>query len=91
MLNSLSDLSLTVTTGGGAAGGNASGAEGDGAQVAATQPLQTKTVNLNVELIKFDEKKSGGSGGGEVANGNDVAAGGDAGSARIESVDTTTV
>lgn len=87
VLKSLADLSLTVTAGGG--GGNASGAEGDGNGSALIQPSQMKTVNLNVELIKFDGKKSGGGGAG--ANGADAAAGGDAGAARIESVDTTTV
>ncbi|XP_017477477.1 PREDICTED: methenyltetrahydrofolate synthase domain-containing protein [Rhagoletis zephyria] len=85
VLNSLTDFSLTVTTGGGGGGtGNASGGEGD-----AVQPPQTKTVPVNVELLKFDEKKADG-GSGAAANG-DVAAGGDAGAARIESVDTTTV
>ncbi|XP_011210476.1 methenyltetrahydrofolate synthase domain-containing protein [Bactrocera dorsalis] len=84
VLKSLNDLSLTVTTGGGAGAGNASGAEGD-----AAQPQQTKTVAVNVELLKFDEKKAEG-GSGATENG-DVAAGGDAGAARIESVDTTTV
>lgn len=84
VLQSLNDLSLTVTTGGGAGAGNDSGAEGD-----AAQPQQTKTVTVNVELLKFDEKKAEG-GSGAAANG-DAAAGGDASSARIESVDTTTV
>lgn len=83
VLKSLNDLSLTVT-GGGVGAGNASGAEGDVAQ-----PQQTKTVTVNVELLKFDEKKAEG-GSGATANG-DAAAGGDAGAARIESVDTTTV
>lgn len=88
VLKSLADLSLTIPTG----GGNTSGAEGDGNGPALIKPPQMKTVNLNVELIKFDGKKSGG-GGGAGANGADAAAGGDAGAAgaRIESVDTTTV
>lgn len=99
VLESLNDLSLTITTGGSnaaataAATGNGSGGEGDADAVAAPvadQPKETKTINISVELIKFDENKAA------VADVNgDVAAGGDAeaeaGAGRIESVDTTTV
>uniref|UniRef100_A0A0K8VYT0 Methenyltetrahydrofolate synthase domain-containing protein n=1 Tax=Bactrocera latifrons TaxID=174628 RepID=A0A0K8VYT0_BACLA len=63
---------------------NASGAEED-----AAQPQQTKTASLNMDLPKFDEKNADG-GSGATKSG-DAAAGGDAGAARIESVDTSIV
>lgn len=109
VMKSLNDLSLTITTGGESAPATAAGAEGDAAvktePVESAAPVQTKTINVNVELIKFGAKKSAsstaanasaveeGTAAGGAENGNEAGAvsGGDAGGARIESVDTTTV
>ncbi|KPU79966.1 uncharacterized protein Dana_GF18214, isoform B [Drosophila ananassae] len=109
VMKSLNDLSLTITTGGESAPATAAGAEGDAAvktePTESAAPVQTKTINVNVELIKFGAKKSAsstaanasaveeGTAAGGAENGNEAGAvsGGDAGGARIESVDTTTV
>ncbi|XP_030369736.1 uncharacterized protein LOC115620575 [Scaptodrosophila lebanonensis] len=104
VLKSLNDLSLTITTGGGdstaAEGGDVASKE---APTENATPLQTKTINVNVELIKFGAKKGGanaavGNDGDEVnaggalnGEGGTVGGGNDTGAARIESVDTTTV
>ena len=69
------------------AGEGGDGANGGNNVQEATQ--KTKTINLNVELMKFN-KKAAGAGGDASTNGVDGAAG-DAGVGRIESVDTTTV
>lgn len=55
-----------------------------------------KVVNLKVELIKYSDKANSNAAaaagaGGAVNGGGDPATGGEASSARIESVDTTTV
>ncbi|KAH8369427.1 hypothetical protein KR009_010684 [Drosophila setifemur] len=109
VLKSLNDLSLTITTGGEATPAAAAGAEGDGTvnteAVESAAPVQTKTINVNVELIQFGAKKSDAPGAtidaGEVGkavggaqNGGEAGnavGGADAGGTRIESVDTTTV
>ncbi|XP_030242000.1 methenyltetrahydrofolate synthase domain-containing protein isoform X1 [Drosophila navojoa] len=96
VLKSLNDLSLTITTGGDSA--PAAGAEEPPAETA-NAPLQTKTINVNVELLKFGAKKnaggntSAGEGGNANVNGEDGSAAnvGEGGASRIESVDTTTV
>lgn len=96
VLKSLNDLSLTITTGGETA--PAAGAEEPPAETA-NAPMQTKTINVNVELLKFGAKKnaggntSAGEGGNANVNGEDGSAGnvGEGGASRIESVDTTTV
>ncbi|KAH8388614.1 hypothetical protein KR093_011296, partial [Drosophila rubida] len=96
VLKSLNDLSLTITTGGGESA-PAAGAEEPPAENA-NAPVQTKTINLNVELLKNRKKADGNvTGGEEGGNANTTspvngAAGGEGGAAsRIESVDTTTV
>lgn len=112
MLKSLNDLSLTITTGGEStpAAATAAGTEGEVAvktePAESAAPVQTKTINVNVELIKFGAKKNANSTGanasaeevnaaGEAQNGGEaeaVVGGTDVGGgARIESVDTTTV
>ncbi|KAH8414316.1 hypothetical protein KR215_002992 [Drosophila sulfurigaster] len=98
VLKSLNDLSLTITTGGGESA-PAAGAEEPPAENA-NAPVQTKTINLSVELLKNRKKADGNvTGGEEGGNANTTspvngaaAAGGEGGAAsRIESVDTTTV
>ncbi|KAH8344494.1 hypothetical protein KR084_011602 [Drosophila pseudotakahashii] len=109
VLKSLNDLSLTITTGGETAPAAAAGAEGEAAvktePAESAAPVQTKTINVNVELIKFGAKKSASSIGANASAGEDgnTAGGaqnggedgtvsvGDVGGARIEAVDTTTV
>ncbi|XP_037729054.1 methenyltetrahydrofolate synthase domain-containing protein [Drosophila subpulchrella] len=109
VLKSLNDLSLTITTGGETTAVAAAGAEGDAAvksePAESAAPVQTKTINVNVELIKFGAKKSASTIGANASAGDDGnAAGGaqnggeagtvsvgDEGGARIETVDTTTV
>jgi len=106
VLKSLNDLSLTITTGGGESSAPAAGAEEPPAENA-NAAVQTKTINLNVELLKFGAKKNEGgnaNNAGEEGGDNNAtnsspvngatAAGGEASGAagsRIESVDTTTV
>ncbi|KAH8312009.1 hypothetical protein KR044_009026, partial [Drosophila immigrans] len=102
VLKSLNDLSLTITTGGGESA-PAAGAEEPPAENA-NAPVQTKTINLNVELLKNRKKGDGNvTGGEEGGNANTTSAspvngaaadeGGAtaAAASRIESVDTTTV
>ncbi|KAH8347234.1 hypothetical protein KR059_007040 [Drosophila kikkawai] len=112
VLKSLNDLSLTITTGGEstpAAAATAAGTEGEvvvkSEPAESAAPVQTKTINVNVELVKFGAKKNANSTGvnagaeegnaaGDAQNGGeaDAIGGGDVGGgARIESVDTTTV
>jgi len=109
VLKSLNDLSLTITTGGETTPVAVAGVEGDAAVKAepaeSAAPVQTKTINVNVELIKFGAKKSASTTGANASAGDDGnAAGGaqnggeagtvsvgDVGGARIETVDTTTV
>ncbi|XP_034488985.1 methenyltetrahydrofolate synthase domain-containing protein isoform X2 [Drosophila innubila] len=61
VLKSLNDLSLTITTGG---GGGESSAPAAGAEEPpaenANAAVQTKTINLSVELLKFGAKKNEG-------------------------------
>ncbi|XP_017081716.1 methenyltetrahydrofolate synthase domain-containing protein [Drosophila eugracilis] len=108
VLKSLNDLSLTITTGGETAPVGAS-TEGNAAvktePAESAAPIQTKTINVNVELIQFGAKKSAISTGANASAGEDGnAAGGtqnggeagtvggsDVGGTRIEAVDTTTV
>lgn len=85
VLKSLNDLSLTIPVGGNK---DASSENNGEEQQQQQQPQQTKTISVNVELVKFEDKKAAAEGGqtnGTTANGD-----GDGG-ARIESVDTTTV
>ncbi|XP_017065558.2 LOW QUALITY PROTEIN: uncharacterized protein LOC108104166 [Drosophila eugracilis] len=106
VLKSLNYLSLTITTGGETApvgastGGNR---RQNGAESAA--PIQTKIINVNVELYQFDAKKSAistganasagedGNAAGDTQNGGEAGTvgGSDVGGTRIEAVDTTTV
>lgn len=102
VLEALNNLSLTITPPEKSAteGGATNGGE-EGATDANNKPAP-KVVNLNVQLIKYSDKaakKTGdsanaaapGAGAAATVNGGEAAAGGDASSARIESVDTTTV
>ncbi|KAH8247838.1 hypothetical protein KR038_010544 [Drosophila bunnanda] len=103
VLKSLNDLSLTITTGGESTPAAATAAGTEGEVVVKTEPaesaapVQTKTINVNVELVNFRAKKSNaeeGNAAGDAHNGGeaDAVGGGDVGGgARIESVDTTTV
>lgn len=86
VLSALSNLTLTINPRNDNIQ-NANGADGD---VAEPSPPSKppKIINLNVKLIKRNEKKKGGD--NNEVNG-DVAAGGDASNARIESVDATPV
>ncbi|XP_061401335.1 uncharacterized protein LOC133337087 [Musca vetustissima] len=101
VLESLNNLSLTVTPPekNTAEGGATNGGE-EGGATDANNTAAPKVVNVNVQLIKYDKaaKKTGdsanaapGAGADATVNGGEAAAGGDASSARIESVDTTTV
>ncbi|KAL7727991.1 hypothetical protein ACLKA6_018916 [Drosophila palustris] len=69
VLKSLNDLSLTITTGGGESA-PAAGAEEPPAENA-NAPVQTKTINLNVELLKFGAKKNEGSASNAGEEGGD--------------------
>lgn len=96
VLKSLNDLSLTITTGGGESA-PAAGAEEPPAETT-NAPVQTKTINVNVELLNFGAKKNaagGNANAGDDGNTNasplNNGAAADAGASRIESVDTTTV
>ncbi|TMW49191.1 hypothetical protein DOY81_005733 [Sarcophaga bullata] len=107
VLQALNDLSLTITpnnkTKAAATATNGEdGAAGDSAEQQTeteTTTVPPKVVNLKVELIKYNKNKNNNNNaasdnagaGGAVNGGGDPAAGGDASSARIESVDTTTV
>lgn len=88
VLTALSNLTLTINPPRNDNNApNANGAEGDvGEPSPPSKP--PKIINLNVKLIKRNEKKKGG--GNNEVNGDD-AAGGDASNARIESVDATPV
>ncbi|XP_013105838.2 methenyltetrahydrofolate synthase domain-containing protein [Stomoxys calcitrans] len=102
VLDALTNLSLTITpetkvaAEEGATNGEG-GAEAPAAPAAGDDANKTpKVVNLTVELIKYDKsaKKNADDaapGAAATVNGGEAAAGGDASSARIESVDTTTV
>ncbi|EDW83711.1 uncharacterized protein Dwil_GK13534 [Drosophila willistoni] len=82
VLKSLNDLSLTITTGGGS-GASAESTAADGGDAAAVTtepvetatPVQTKTINVNVELIKFGAKKGTNAAGGNAGAGEDGNAG----------------
>uniref|UniRef100_A0A1B0B7G4 C2H2-type domain-containing protein n=1 Tax=Glossina palpalis gambiensis TaxID=67801 RepID=A0A1B0B7G4_9MUSC len=87
VLNALSNLTLTINPPRNDNAPNANGAEGDVGEPS-PQSKPPKTINLNVKLIKRNEKKKVG--GNNEVNGDD-AAGGDASNARIESVDATPV
>lgn len=109
VLKSLNDLSLTITTGGENSPAAAAGAEGDVAvkkePAESSASVQTKTISVNVELMKFGAKKSASSTGANASAGEDgnaagvaqnggeagTAVGGEMGGSRIEAVDTTTV
>lgn len=98
VLKSLNDLSLTITTGGSESAPPAAGAEEPPAETANATPVQTKTINVNVELLNFGAKKNaagGNANAGEDGNTNasplNNGAAADGGASRIESVDTTTV
>lgn len=97
VLKSLNDLSLTITTGGGDSAPAAGAAEEPPVENV-NAPVQTKTINVNVELLNFGAKKnaggntSAGEGGNTNVNGEGGnAAAGEGAASRIESVDTTTV
>ncbi|KAL9900137.1 methenyltetrahydrofolate synthase domain-containing protein lost isoform 2-T2 [Glossina fuscipes fuscipes] len=87
VLTALSNLTLTINPPRNDNAPNANGAEGDVGEPS-PQSKPPKTINLNVKLIKRNEKKKVG--GNNEVNGDD-AAGGDASNARIESVDATPV
>ncbi|KAM7363787.1 methenyltetrahydrofolate synthase domain-containing protein lost [Cochliomyia hominivorax] len=97
VLQALSDLSLTITPSEKNKNAAATNGEGDQQQ---TEPVATKppkVVNLKVELIKYSDKVNSNAAantagaGGAVNGGGNPATGGDGSSARIESVNTTTV
>lgn len=100
VLQGLNDLTLTVTPNSyknkNIAASNGEGAVGDGAEqqeqtiedAATTKPY--KLITLKVELIKRNDKKNTNAEGTAGAGGT-VNGGGDPATARIESVDTTTV
>ncbi|ALC45256.1 lost [Drosophila busckii] len=88
VLKSLNDLSLTITSGGESA--PAAGAEEPPVENA-NAPVQTKTINVNVELLKSNKIAAGGERAVNGATDNADAGAGEGGAARIESVDTTTV
>ncbi|XP_037821571.1 methenyltetrahydrofolate synthase domain-containing protein-like [Lucilia sericata] len=81
---------------GGAAGDAAGGEQKQDEQKTEGATKPPKVVNLKVELIKYSDKANNNAAaaagaGGAVNGGGDPATGGEASSARIESVDTTTV
>lgn len=83
---------------GGAAGDAAGGEQKQDEQKTEGATKAPKVVNLKVELIKYSDKANNNNNaaaaagaGGAVNGGGDPATGGEASSARIESVDTTTV